>query len=188
MGTKTVTYYSEKINAYDSQFSSAIDDFKKYYILYNKNSESDEYKNSFDTVVKQIQDIVKGLNDVTDDLQYDIELIDNSINNYNTKMGTERQLNKEFSNISTSIINTSNGSNIRKKDYVGLYNKQYNLNWEIGVGIFLAIVILLKVFQGQKSQDYSAVVWIILLLLIVLVYWVLLKVTTYFFPFKPLNL
>ncbi len=179
--------YSEQINAYNSQFSAALDDFKKYYVFYNKNPESDEYKNAFDTVVKQIQDIIKGVNNVTDELQYDIELYNNSIANYNTKMGTQRRLNKEFSNVNTSVIDLANGSKTRIDDYVGLYNKQYNLNWEIAVGIFLAIVILLKVFQGQRSQDYGAVIWIILLLLVVLVYWVLLKITTYFFPFNPLK-
>lgn len=179
--------YSEQINAYNSQFPAVLDDFKKYYVFYNKNPESDEYKNAFDTVVKQIQDIVKGVNNVTDNLQYDIELYNNLIANYNTKMGTQRRLNKEFSNVNTSVIDLANGSKLRIDDYVGLYNKQYNLNWEIAVGIFLAIVILLKVFQGQRSQDYGAVIWIILLLLVVLVYWVLLKITTYFFPFNPLK-
>ena len=179
--------YSEQINAYVGQFLSALDDFKRYYVFYNLYPESDEYKNSFDIVVTQIQDIIGGVNTITDELQYNIELYNNSITDYNTKMGTERRLNREFKNVTNSVVDSANGSKTRIDDYVGLYNKQYNLNWEIGVGIFLAIVILLKVFQGQKSQDYSVVIWIILLLLIVLVYWVLLKITTYFFPFKPLK-
>lgn len=182
------TNYSEQINAYIGQFLAALDDFKKYYVFYNKNPESDEYKNSFDIVVKQIQDIIKGINNITYELQYNIKLYNNSISNYNTKMGTERQLNREFKNVSNTVFDSANGSKTRIDDYVELYNKQYNLNWEIGVGIFLAIVILLKVFQGQRSQEYGAVIWIILLLLVVLVYWVLLKITTYFFPFKPLKL
>ena len=140
------------------------------------------------TKIKQIQDIIKGVNSTTDSIQYDIELYNNSIQLYNEKMKTERQLGKEFNNVTSSVIDSANGSKSRIDDYVGLYNKQYKLNWEIGVGIFLAMVLLLKVFQGQKSQEHSAVIWIILLLLIVLVYWVLLKITTYFFPFKPLNI
>lgn len=179
--------YKEQINTYQNQFPSALDDFKKYYVFYNTNPESDEYKNAFDIVVKQIQDIIKGVNSTTDSIQYDIELYNNSIQLYNEKMKTERQLGKEFNNVTSSVIDSSNGSKSRIDDYVGLYNKQYKLNWEIGVGIFLAMVLLLKVFQGQRSQDYGAVIWIILLLLVVLVYWVLLKITTYFFPFNPLK-
>lgn len=180
--------YSEKIDTYESQFPAALDDFKKYYVFFNKNPESTEYKNSFDNIVSQIQNIVRGVNSVTDTIQNDVSIVNNTIQYYNSKMTTERKLSTEFNNVTSSVADSANGSKTRIDDYVGLYNKQYILNIEICVGILLAILVLLKVFQGQKSKDYNIGVWIILLLLIVLVYWVLLKITTYFFPFKPLNL
>lgn len=188
MVIKTSDYYTEKLEGYNSQFTSALDDFKKYYVFFNLNPESDEYKNSYDNVVQQIQTSVKGVNNTTDEIQYDVEIINNTINMYNSKMNNQRKLNKEFNNISSSISDGEAGSEIRKTDFVSLYNSQLKINWFTFVGIILAILILLKVFKGQQSQDYNPVIWIILLLLIVLVYWVLLKITTYFFPFKPLKL
>jgi hypothetical protein len=188
MAIKSSDYYKEKLDNYNSQFTSALDDFKKYYVFFNLNPESDEYKNSYDNIVKQLQTIIKGVDTTTDEIQNDVEKVNNTITMYNTRMDNQRKLNKEFTNINNSITDGENGSKIRKQDFVSLYNSQYKINWFIFIGIILAILILLKVFKGQKSQDYNPVIWIILLLLIVLVYWVLLKLTTYFFPFKPLKL
>jgi hypothetical protein len=188
MVIKSSDYYKEKLDSYNSQFTSALDDFKKYYVFFNANPELDEYKNMYDNIVKQLQTIIKGVNNTTDEIQNDVQIVDDTITMYNTKMDNQRKLNKEFTNINSSITDGENGSEIRKQDFVSLYNSQYKINWFVFIGIILAILILLKVFKGQKSQDYNPVIWIILLLLIVLVYWVLLKLTTYFFSFKPLKL
>ena len=188
MAIKSSSYYKEKLEGYNSQFTSALDDFKKYYVFFNTNPESTEYKNSYDNVVSQLQTCVKGVNTYTDEIQKDVELVNNTITKYNSKMDNQRKVNKEFNNISRAITDSEAGSEIRKTDFVSLYNSQLKVNWFTFIGIILAILILLKVFKGQKSQDYNPVIWIILLLLIVLVYWVLLKITTYFFPFKPLKL
>ena len=39
--------FEEKINSINSSFLSALDDFKKYYIYYQKNPEVDEYSDNF---------------------------------------------------------------------------------------------------------------------------------------------
>ena len=44
MNSQALTF-DEKINNIKTSFFSVLDDFKKYYVFYNKNPEVDEYQN-----------------------------------------------------------------------------------------------------------------------------------------------
>ena len=79
MAIKNSDYYKEKLDNYNSQFTSALDDFKKYYVFFNLNPESDEYKNSYDNIIKQLKTIIKGVDTTTDEIQNDVEKVNNTI-------------------------------------------------------------------------------------------------------------
>ncbi len=44
---KQAKHFNEQINNIKSQFFSALDDFKKYYVYYNKNPEVDEFQSYY---------------------------------------------------------------------------------------------------------------------------------------------
>ena len=44
---KQAKIFNEQINNIKSQFFSALDDFKKYYVYYNKNPEVTEFQNYY---------------------------------------------------------------------------------------------------------------------------------------------
>ena len=43
--------FDEKITVIQGQFFSALDDFKKYYVYFNKNPEVDEYQNYYENSI-----------------------------------------------------------------------------------------------------------------------------------------
>ena len=53
--------FNEKINTTKRQFFSALDDFKKYYVYYNKNPEVDEFQNYYINSKSQLQTMSRDL-------------------------------------------------------------------------------------------------------------------------------
>ena len=49
--------FTQKLQTLSEQLPSILDDFKKYYVFYNKNPEYDEYKSHFDIVKNNLNAI-----------------------------------------------------------------------------------------------------------------------------------
>ena len=88
--------FDEKIKGIKNSFFSALDDFKKYYVFYNKNPEVDEYQNFFATSKGHLQ----GLNS-------DIFVVTNSIQKNIKDLNIREEQHKKLENtdISIDIIN-----------------------------------------------------------------------------------
>ena len=52
--------YQEQINNKANSFLSALDDFKKYYVYYNKNPEVQEYNKNFTEIPVFLRDLRNG--------------------------------------------------------------------------------------------------------------------------------
>jgi hypothetical protein len=70
---------TEKINSIKTQFFSALDDFKRYYVYYNKNPEVDEFQNYFANSKGQLQTISGELFLITNNIDRHIEILDDEM-------------------------------------------------------------------------------------------------------------
>ena len=59
----------EKIKGINDSFLSALDDFKQYYVFYNKNPEVDEYSNNFENSKNQLQSLSGEMYTITNNIQ-----------------------------------------------------------------------------------------------------------------------
>ena len=62
----------EKIKGINDSFLSALDDFKQYYVFYNKNPEVDEYSNNFENSKNQLQSLSGEMYTITNNIQKNI--------------------------------------------------------------------------------------------------------------------
>ena len=83
--------YMEKINNIEKQFFSALDDFKKYYVFYNKNPEVNEYQNYYVNSKSQLQSMSKDLFLLTNDISKNIEFLNNEMKDVSVKLEKEKK-------------------------------------------------------------------------------------------------
>ena len=140
----------EKINNIKNQFFSALDDYKKYYVYYNKNPEVDEFQNYYVNSKSQLQTISRDLFLTTNNIDKIISNLDNEMVAIGSKLENQKKLNNELSQSLTNLQNTQNGSEILIDDSKNAYNKQYYNNWEIIVGIFIVSGLLAKLFRATS--------------------------------------
>jgi hypothetical protein len=138
--------FDEKINSIKTQFFSALDDFKKYYVYYNKNPEVNEFQNYYVNSKSQLQTMSKDLFLVTNNIDKNIEILDNKMSAISLKLADEKKLNGELLSLLKNLQNTQDGSDILIDDSKEAYNIQYYYNWEIIIGILIVSGVLAKMF------------------------------------------
>jgi hypothetical protein len=139
--------FDEKINNIEKQFFSALDDFKKYYVYYNKNPEVNEFQNYFLNSKSQLQSMSKDLFLTTNDISKNIEILDNQMKDTPVKLNDEKKIYDELMNTLGNLQNTKDGSEILINDSKEEYNKQYYYNFELIGGILIVGVILGTFFK-----------------------------------------
>ena len=142
--------FNEKIEGIESKFFSALDDYKKYYVYYNKNPEVNEFQNYYENSKSQIRSISKDLVNVTKEINDEIEYLDEYMSNVNTSISKEREKNAKIKRLLANIKNTENGSEILIDDSKKEYNTQYYINIELVIGIFI-LGSALTVFFRKKT-------------------------------------
>ena len=141
---KQAKQFNEQINNIKSQFFSALDDFTKYYVYYNKNPEVNEFQNYYANSKSQLQTMSKDLFLTTNNIDKNIENLDNEMLQISIKLENEKKLNKEMSELINNLQNTQNGSEILIDDSKTKYNIQYYKNVEIFIGILILSGLLTK--------------------------------------------
>ena len=143
--------FNEQINNIKSQFFSALDDFTKYYVYYNKNPEVNEFQNYYANSKGQLQTMSKDLFLTTNNIDKNIEVLDNEMMKISIKLENEKKLNKEMSELINNLQNTQNGSEILIDDSKTKYNIQYYKNVEIFIGILIISGLLTKLGISVKK-------------------------------------
>lgn len=142
--------FNEKINSIKSQFFSALDDFKKYYVYYNKNPEVNEFQNYYANSKGQLQALSRNLFLTTNNIDKTIEALDKEMSDVSLQIDKEQKLNKELMEFISNLENTQNGSEILINDSKNKYNTQYWKNWEIFLGIIFVSFLLGKLFKNNS--------------------------------------
>ena len=131
---------NEKINNIKNQFNSILQDFKKYYVYYNKNPEVNEYSNFFYNTKNELNNLNKELLNVSLNIGKDFDKLNNLLNILNKKID---KIKKENQNIELNLLNLENneeGSLLLINNKKDLYNIQYLKNWILIFSIIFVII------------------------------------------------
>ena len=121
--------FNEKIINVKSSFLSALDDFTKYYVYYNKNPEVNEFQNFFANSKGQLQGLNSEIFSLTNNIQKKIRDLNNEMKGISHKLKDEKDVNGELLKLINRIKTTQDGSEIMIDDAKDEYNIQYYINW-----------------------------------------------------------
>ena len=142
--------FNEKINTINAQFFSALDDFKKYYVYFNKNPEVNEFQNYYANSKGQLQSLSKELVTTTNNINKSIKSLDAEMSSNAIQLEREKKTNTELTKLVFNLENTQNGSEILIDDSKTNYNIQYYKNWELIAGILGIGIMLGRWFTVKK--------------------------------------
>jgi hypothetical protein len=156
MDKEETNKFDEKIKSLRKGFFSALDDFKKYYVFYNKNPEVDEYQNFFANSKGQLQSYNSDIFLLTNQIKLKIKNLNDEMRVVGTKLKSEKEVNTELLKLINKIQATQDGSATMIDDAKDEYNIQYYKNWELIFLAFAFFSISMKLFTQPKINVSTA--------------------------------
>jgi hypothetical protein len=143
--------FLSKIITFKEKLPAILDDFIKYYILFNKNLKNNEYQYLFEIIKGNLQNLKSELSVVTDNIQNNIKKINTKLQDINDLIIKEKNENKKLKKTLGIIEKTNNGSDELIIEYKEMYNLNYLSNFSLFCGIILLGVIISLKFKFRTQ-------------------------------------
>ena len=137
--------YKHKLADYAESFPHMLDDFKKYYIFFNKNPNVNEYEQMFSSMKTNIQQIISQVFVTTNEIQQNIDDLNIHILDLNREIKKEKTKNLDLKKKLDVLNSESDATGIMIDNYRETYNIQYFINFLILLGILLVCFLLSSV-------------------------------------------
>ena len=146
--TKPQVFLSQ-INTLKEKLPSVLDDFKKYYVFYNKNPEYNEYQQIFENIKGNLQNINSELFMTTNNIEKDTESINDRLQKINALIAKEKKKNRQLKRRLGIVEKKYNGSDELISDYKEMYNLDYLTNFALFFGVILLGTTMASKFKAR---------------------------------------
>jgi galactitol-specific phosphotransferase system IIB component len=135
---KTPGIFKEKLQTLNKQLPAILDDFKKYYVFFNKNPEYPEYQTSFENIKGNMTKLSSDLFVLSNDVQSSTDELNKKLFALNILIQEEKERNRELKLKLGIVEHKNNAATELISDYKNIYSEEYLRNW----GLFLSILII----------------------------------------------
>jgi len=129
--------FINKIHTLKEQVPSILDDFKKYYVFYNKNPDYPEYSQMFENIKSNLNNVNSNLFIFSNDVDVNTENISKKMFELNVLIKREREINHKLKHKLGILDEQINSTDEMINDYSKVYDEKYLQNW----ALFLSIII-----------------------------------------------
>jgi hypothetical protein len=141
--------YRNKLDILKSQMPQILDEFKKYYVFYNKNPSLNEYQQIYDNIKNNLQSLISQLFVIDNEIQMNVEQINKQLIILHNEINKEKNKNIKFNRHFNKLENKYNASHKLIDNYKTNYNIIYLNNWSLFVGSILSSFIIYKVYKQK---------------------------------------
>lgn len=145
------TQYNNKLETLKSQMPAILNDFKKYYILYNKDTTNNEYTTLFLNITSNLENVNTNLTLLSNEVQVDINKINKELISLNSLIEEEKTTYKNLNSKLGIVEHKNNATTELITDYKQMYEYGYLRNWGLFFSIVLAGYTISKVFTNNTS-------------------------------------
>lgn len=144
-----------RIKTLEEQSPYILAEFKKNFILYNKNPEYSEYQQMFQNIKSNLGKIGAQFFEILNTIQVDTEELNKKLNCLNALIVEERQKNRRLKRRLGIVDNENNASNEMIYDFNKMYEEGYLRNWGLVISI-LAVFLIIKNMSSNTTGDLQS--------------------------------
>jgi hypothetical protein len=145
--------FNNKIKTIQEKLPTILDDFKKYYVFFNKNPTYSEYQTIYENLKGNLNSISNELLSITTDVEKNTKNIGDFLLKINQSIEREKNKNNKLKNIESNVNNSYNGSRVMINEYKETYNSKYYNNILLFIGIIISGTALIKVFANKSPVN-----------------------------------
>jgi hypothetical protein len=144
--------FKDNLNALQQKIGPILEEYKKYYVFYNKNPEYPEYQSMFDKVKGQITQVCSDLFVLENTVDVNIDKINKALIELNVLIKNEKEKNRELKR-KLGIAETENNAAFEMiNNYTEMYEMGYLRNWGLVISIMFAGLVISKVYKTPTQS------------------------------------
>lgn len=142
--TKTIR---EQLDTLESQLPAILEDFIKYYVIYNKNTADTEYLQMFQNIQNNLTTLKSTLFTLSNDVESCTNTINTSYSQIDDLIQLEKETNKQLK-LQLGIVEQNNNATTELiYDYKNMYEYGYLRNWSMVLSILIVGFTISKIFK-----------------------------------------
>ena len=145
------TQYTNKLETLKSQMPSILNDYNKYYILYNKYTKNEENKRLFNNINSNLESVKSNLVILSNDVQAETNKINTELISLNSLIEKEKTTYKNLNSKLGIVEHKNNATTELISDYKQMYEYSYLRNWGLFFSIVFAGYTISKVFTNNRA-------------------------------------
>lgn len=126
-----------KLNTLDETLPPILDDFKKYYVFFNKNPEYPEYQSLFENIKGNLNTTNSELFLLSNQVESSSDEINKQLFDLNILIQREKEKNRELKRQLGIVDEKKNAANELISDYKNIYESAYLQNWSLFFSILI---------------------------------------------------
>jgi hypothetical protein len=136
----------EKVVTLQQQMPHILDDFKKYFVLYNKDPNYPEYQNMFENVKSNLTTLSSSLFMASNEVESNTDKISDVFNRLDVLIKKEKKTNIKLKRSLGIVEQKANSTDEMIDNYSEVYDIEYLRNLGVFISIFFAGLCISKVF------------------------------------------
>jgi uncharacterized coiled-coil DUF342 family protein len=144
--------FTEKLQTLQSQLPSILEDFKKYYVFYNKNPEYPEYQQLFQNIKGNLNSVNAELFTLSNDVQSNTDKLNDNFSNIDTLIKTAKEKNTRLKKALGIVEHKNNAASEMITDYKKMYDNGYLRNWALFFSILVLGAGIAKVYKKPAAN------------------------------------
>jgi hypothetical protein len=148
---KTPGIFKEKLQTLNKQLPAILDDFKKYYVFFNKNPEYPEYQNSFENIKGNMNKLSSDLFMLSNDVQASTDELNKKLFALNVLIQEEKERNRKLKLKLGIVEHKNNAASEMISDYKNMYSEGYLRNWALFISILIIGTSISKIRKPPVS-------------------------------------
>ena len=146
---KNPTTFSQKLDSLKQQLPPILDDYNKYYVLYNTNPDYNEYQQSFASIQGNLNQLNSQLFTLSNEVQTSTNDINQILFELNTLISYEKKRNSYLNRQLKNIQSDNYATNEMIINYKEMYSEGYLRNWGLLLSIIFAGLVIKKVYSAK---------------------------------------
>ena len=143
--------FREKIATMNSQLPSMLDDFKKYYVFFNKNPDYPEYQQMFQNIQSNLNKMNSDMFMLSNDVQSSTNTMNKTLFKLDAAIKEEKKTNRRLRAKLGIVEPKINASSELISDYMEMYDSGYLRNWGLFLSIFVVMGIISKMYRAPAA-------------------------------------
>ena len=129
------------------------DDFKKYYVFYNKNPDYNEYQQAFEGIKGNLNEFNSRVFMLLNDVQSNTNNINKNLIELNSLIDYEKKRNAELKKQLRNIKEEKYATTEMIDNYKEMYNNEYVKNWGLFLSILVAGFAISRVYTIKAAKS-----------------------------------